>query len=374
MTHARRRGHHRSEDDERASEVTLRPRTADESAVVGTDRRAIFALQRAAGNRAVAQHLARRRVAEPEQEDVSGVAGSFGATRAPTAPPTLFGRADAKERRGEVQRYITSDSVLTNVASGVGLGAGVGAMMGAVTFESSGFSATVGKALAITKDASDLTIDSQPYQATGTVKATGPKARVGNYEIGFLQTVYRSDRNFYYEPDGHSPGLLARVLPTVFGERKKISDTCSTLPVRDGDAGKVPWYGTETVDQFDVAATSTKTSTMGDTPGTFNPWTVGTGATQQHLVKTDGKDRFRSWLAVKDKASLTVIPLNYADWEADYSTTVTFNKAAPASSTVTPTGTSGSKVLGQGNGSGGQTPLHGDPVANDVATTVNSTW
>ena len=41
---------------------------------------------------------------------------------------------------------------------------------------------------------------------------------------------------------------------------------------------------------------------------------------------------------------------------------------------VTPTATSGAKVIGQGDGSGGRWPLHDDPVANDVAVDQNSTW
>ena len=92
--------------------------------------------------------------------------------------------------RGEVQRYTTTDGVVANAASIIGLGGPTAALTGAVTFESSGFTASVAKALAITKTAADLTIDSQTYSASGTVKASGPKDRVGAYEIGFLQTVY----------------------------------------------------------------------------------------------------------------------------------------------------------------------------------------
>ena len=148
----------------------------------------------------------------------------------------------------------------------------------------------------------------------------------------------------------------------------------STLPVRDGDAGKRPWYGMETVDQFAKTDPSTKASTMSDTPGSFMGWTTGSPPNEQHLVRTDGYDKFRSWLAVKDKSCQTAIPLNYADWEVNYGTTVAFNKASLAASVVTPTATSGSKVTGTGDGSGGKWPIHNDPVANDVTTTVTTTW
>lgn len=362
--------------------------TASHAAAVSAggpvSRAGVLALQRAAGNRAVTRRLgdrSGRAGREPDEAVEAGAvpaatASRFGSTASTAsvttaaAAPTLFGRRSG----GEVQRYATSDSLLTDAAGLVGLGGQVGSLLGAVSFQSSGFSATVGGPLGVTRTGSNLELASQTYSASGTVKASGPKARVGNYEIGFLQTVYRSDRNFYYQPAVHKPGLLARVLPTIFGDRKKVSDTCSPLPVRDGDAGKRPWYGMETVDQFDKAATSTKTSAMDDTPSTQQPWTLGSGANQQQLVKTDGRDKFRSWLAVKDKASSSAIALEYADWYADYTTTVAFNKASPASSVVTPAASSGSKVTARGEGTGGLWPLHNDPVANDVAGDVNSTW
>jgi hypothetical protein len=316
-------------------------------------RRAVVALQRSAGNRAVADLLTdrapdagRRRAAAP---------------RARATPP---------------QRYSTTDSTVANVASVLGTTArgGAASMMGAVTFDSSAFAAAVARPLAVTRTGTDVTIGSATYSARGTVRASGPAARVGQYEVGFLQTVYESSRNFYYEPAGHTPGLLARIAPTFFGERTKVSDTCSALPVRDGDAGFRPWYGPETVVAFSATDPSSKNTAMDDTPDSTQPWTVGSGTARQHLVRTDGRDRFRSWLAVKDTASTNAIMLNYADWLVDYGTTVTFNAASPGASVVTPTATSGARVTGTGDGTGGQWPLHGDPVANDVATIVESNW
>lgn len=323
--------------------------------------RGLLALQRGAGNQAVSALLAARRSARSGSLSSSGSpsARASGATRAATAP-----------------RYTTTDSGLANVAGMLSstLGGKAASATGAVTFDSSAFRASVGKALAITKTGTTVELSAQTYSANGSVKATGPAAAVGNYEVGFLQTVYGSSRNFYYEPAGHSPGLLARIMPTVFDDRKSVSDTCSVLPVRDGDAGAVPWYGPETVVPFDAAATSTKATSMSDTPSSTQDWSVGSGANQQNLVRTDGKDRFRSWLAVKDKATASAIMLNWADWEVDYTTAVSFNSASPAASVVTPAATSGAKVTGTGDGSGGKWPLHTDPVANDVATIVNGNW
>jgi hypothetical protein len=300
----------------------------------------ILSLQRTAGNRAVTQLL-----------------------------------GAASRRSGEPSRYTTTDSAITNAAALLGLGGSAAAMTGAVTFQSGGFNATVAKPLAVTKTAADVEIDSQTYTATGSVTATGPAARIGDYEIGFLQTVHQSTRDFYYQPPGHTPGLLERFLPILFSDKKKITDTTGDAPVRDGDAGVVPWYGPETVDQFPATSPSTRTSTMQDTPGTGpRAWKIGSGATEQHLVRTDGRDRFRSWLAVKDVNERTAIPLNFADWEVDYSTTVTVDAGSPASSVVTPGPNSGSKVTAKGDGSGGQTPLHEDPVANDAAHDEESVW
>ena len=125
---------------------------------------------------------------------------------------------------------------------------------------------------------------------------------------------------------------------------------------------------------FSATDPATQNTSMQDTPSTNQPWTVGSGTTTQHLVRTDGRDRFRSWLAVKDTSSTTAIMLNYADWLVDYGTTVAFNSASPAASVVTPTATSGARVTGTGDSTGGQWPLHNDPVANDVATNVQSSW
>ncbi|WP_285689021.1 hypothetical protein [Actinoplanes sp. NBRC 103695] len=302
--------------------------------------RALLALQGTAGNRAVAQALG----------------------------------ASSSRRSGDAARYSTTDSAIANAASVIGLGAGAASLTGAVTFTSSGFAATVANPLAFTKNGADLRVASQRYRATGSVTATGPAARIGDYEIGFLQTVFESTRNFYYEPPGHTPGLFEQLLPQIFSDRKKVSDTLSAIPVRDGDAGQVPWYGPETVDQFAATDPSTKVSTMSDTPSSTQPWKLGSGADEQHLVRTDGRDRFRSWLAVKDKNSDTAIPLSYADWEVGYGTTVTVNPGSPAASVVTADPASGAKVTGTGDGSGGIWPLHEDPVANDVATEEHSTW
>jgi hypothetical protein len=343
-----------------------------------------LALQQSAGNQAVAGSFGRRRRSAADDESLAGgqtAGGRSSSWGAPQQEPndTLFGSVGGPDRRSslfgrEVQRYTTTDGVLANMAAAFGLGGPAAAATGAVTFDSSGFTASAAKSLSITKTGTDLTLDSATYTATGTVKASGPKSRVGDYEIGFLQTVYQSSRNFYYEPTGYKPGFLAQVAPTWFGSRQKKADTLTTLPVRDGDAGKRPWYGMETVDQFAKASSSTKSSTMDDTPGTNMAWTVGSGANQQHLVKTDGYDKFRSWLAVKDKSSSRAITMNYADWQVDYGTTITFNKATPGASVVTPTGTAGAKVTGTGDGSGGKTPLHNDPVANDVTTIVTTKW
>jgi len=349
-------------------------------------------LQRTAGNRAVARLLASRapragEAREPVTQDVdrtsqtvTGRSTHWGATERSARPATLFGRDATTSRAGgraRPGRYSTTDSTIANIASVFGAGAGASAAtsMGAVTFDTSAYSAAVPAPLVISKTATDVTVGSGTFATTGTVKASGPAARVGSYELGWAQTVYESSRNFYYEPVGHTPGFLAGLAPSIFGQRKRVSDTLTTLPVRDGiTAGVVPWYDIIDVKSFDALATSTKTTATDDTPSSPQPWTIAATPGPQVLKKTDGRDAFRNWLVVKDKASAQVIPLHWSDWHVDYGTTVAFNSASPAASVVTPTATGGAKVTATGDGSGGKWPILVDPIANTVTTVVQSSW
>ena len=234
------------------------------------------------------------------------------------------------------------------------------AAAGGVEFTVSSFSATVGAGLNVSESAGGLRLSSNRYTATGTVTAVGPKSRVKNWDIGFLQTVFRSDRNFYW-------GSTART---------KYSDNCSPLPVRDGDALKQPWYGLETVSPFSEAASDSQTATMNDTPGTARqPWADPRGTDTPEpdsLAQTDGKDIFRSWLAVRNRTDFHKLYLRHADWEVDYSTAVDVSKAI--GSRATAGGNAGGKVTGTGNGRGGKQPSLFDPVANDAARDTFTKW
>ncbi|MEW5988222.1 MAG: hypothetical protein AB1791_16460 [Chloroflexota bacterium] len=227
---------------------------------------------------------------------------------------------------------------------------------GGVKFTVTAFTATVAGGLNVTEGPANVQLGSQTYTATGTVTAAGPKSSVGKWDVGFLQTVYRSDRNFYYNSKA----------------RTKSSDVCDPLPVRDGDTLKQPWYGLETVFPFSAAATDTQTSTMNDTPSTSNSWNDPVSGEANTLDHTDGMDIFRSWLAVRNRTDFHKKYLRYADWQVDYSTAVDTTQAV--GSRVTPVKGAGGKVTGTGNGMGGKQPELFDPVANDVAKTVNSTW
>jgi hypothetical protein len=66
--------------------------------------------------------------------------------------------------------------------------------------------------------------------------------------------------------------------------------------------------------------------------------------------------------------------LGYIDWKVDYGTDVTFNKANPAASVVTPTGDSGGEIIGVNEGFGVKLPLMDDPTANDAAKNERSNW
>lgn len=266
----------------------------------------------------------------------------------------------------DIQRYKTSAGFFGNK----------------VTFESSALGATLAQPLSIQQSATGVSVSSQAYNASGTVKASGPKGRVKEYEVGFLQTVYDSRRSFYYQPEPYTPGLLQQIgtaiMPAVFGDRLQITDLCDPLPVRDGDTGILPWYGMETVKSFDEAPVSTKTASMYDKPGTATmPWTQTVNGKTQNLIKTRGQDVFRSWLSVQEKGTTGFFGmhrLGYIDWKVDYGTDITYKKANPASSVVTPIANSGGKIIGINEGPGIKFPLMGDPTANDAAKDVKSNW
>jgi hypothetical protein len=293
------------------------------------------------------------------------------ASRAP-AQANVFRKQDegTRERKQGThplsQRYVTT--------------AGFKILGNRVKFTSTNIGATLAAGLQFNPDATNLKITSQDYDATGTVRAEGPKGRVKEFDLGMLQTVYRSDRTYYYQPDPYNPGTLEKigtaVAPALFSNRFKITDTLSKLPVRDGDAGIVPWYEISDVASFDEAASSTKSTRLYDQPGTTFPWKQTVDGTDQYLVKTGGKDIFRTWLSVQEKGTsgfLGMHRLGYIDWMVDYGTDVTVNKANLAASVVTLT-TGGGQILGINEGPGIKLPEMGDPVANDVTKEVKGWW
>ena len=279
-----------------------------------------------------------------------------------TAPLSAVRRG---ERDAQIQRYSTSAGFLSNK----------------VEFELQNYAATLAAPLKIKKKANLLKISSQDYRANGTVKASGPQDRVGQFQLGMLQTVYDSRRSFYYEPDAYSPGILQQIgtalAPGLVGDRVKVTDMCKPLPVRDGDNGVVPWYEIKDVADFDIAADSTKTTQIYDQPGTAMEWTQNVNGEDQHLVKTRGQDSFRTWVSVQEKGTTGFMGMHrlaYIDWKVDYGTDITYDPANPTNSVVTPTGDSGGKITQISDGFGAFIPLMGDPVANDAATEETEKW
>lgn len=321
---------------ERAGSHEREPSTSFEAPAVGSRRESappdLLQLQRLAGNRAVRSMLPGRRQPQGSEEeiarrDVTGMANPFDYRR---------------DSQLAVQRTKTS----------------AGYKKTAVTIESSDFTATAISPLYIKKTATRLNIGSGPnpaYTAKGKTKIDGDPDEVAQYELGFLQTVFESNRDFYYANATETPGKGA----------KKMTDYTKTQPGRDGDTGFEPWYGAETVFPFNKAASDTQSTRMDDTPSSGNPWIQTFGKSTQYLVKTGGRDTFASWLAVRNKRTKAVTLLNNADWNVDYSADVTVDKKAPANSTVTPSGKV--SVTGTGDGAGSKTPIYTDPVANDAA-------
>jgi hypothetical protein len=315
----------------------------------------MLAVQQQAGNQAVSQALARgRRASAPPP--VMPVAPTL---RRPSSP--WRERHDARtsvQRQVSVQRFKNFSGRFKN----------------RVDLETTAFAAAIGAPLNITKNAATLHLESQDYRPTGTVAAKGPKAKVGRHKLGWVQTVYESRRSFYYSPKGHKRSLGAKMLPSLLGKRKVVSDTLKTQPVRDGDAGVKPWYEINDAVDFDTAPASTKSVTMYDQPETENNWEVTVNGKQQYLVKTGGRDVFRTWLIVRNEKSKSIARMAYADWSVKYGTKITPNHANMSASGVAARPNSGGKVPAAEQGTGLKWPLLGDPVANDVAYDKEGWW
>jgi len=225
--------------------------------------------------------------------------------------------------------------------------------MGNVNFESKGWGPAMAGGLVTTVTPNDITIGSQNYEPQITVEAAGPAASVANYKVGFLQTVYAGERNFYYQSTGKAP------------VKEYVSTKLNTLPVRDANpAGGAPWYNDQDGNdchQFANAAKSTEAVKMYDAPQDGGPLRRKDGGVNQYLVKTDGKDIFRSWVAVQNVNTKVIALMNWVDWEVDWSTDVQNNPGAPA---VNVTG--GGKIVGSGEGPGaGKMPRYMGAIANN---------
>ena len=112
---------------------------------------------------------------------------------------------------------------------------------------------------------------------------------------------------------------------------------------------------------------------MYDAPENGFAWIETVKGTDYYLVRTGGRDLFRSWLAVHNPTTDETKCLNYADWDVNYGTNVRVNAADEAASVVNPT-TGGARLIGTGDGSGGKNPLLGDPVANEEAQVKDGVW
>jgi hypothetical protein len=200
------------------------------------------------------------------------------------------------------------------------------------------------------------------FRIEADVTATGPADRVGAYTVGFLQTVFKSTRKFYYRPTD----------PTSRNRRRLYKDTVRNLPAQDSKEGRQPWMN-QRPKRFRAEDPSTKSTSTQDSPWTHAPWTVTHNDEEQRLVGTSGEDQFRSWLAVQHNTSHAVILLDWFDWRVRYGTTVNYD-AAGNRTNVTPTASSGLDVTGQGAGPGGRSPRLDGNVANALQQDVWTTW
>src|SRR5262249_52919503 len=67
-----------------------------------------------------------------------------------------------------------------------------------VKFKLDDLSATLPGGLNVQPSAGGLKVGSNPYRATGTVTAKGADAEIAKYELGFVQTLFRSSVRFSY--------------------------------------------------------------------------------------------------------------------------------------------------------------------------------
>ncbi|MEU6535381.1 hypothetical protein [Streptomyces sp. NPDC047000] len=207
------------------------------------------------------------------------------------------------------------------------------------------------------------------FTARGTVTAEGPADRVAGYTVGFVQTVFKSARKFYYSPS----------VPDSGNQRKLYTDFVPGVPVRDGAGEEGPWSNPGPRPyleaRFDRQSPSEKTTLTQDTPTTFANWTVGEGRDQQELVGTGGEDQFRTWLAVHNAGTGRTVLLDYVDWRIGYRTDIRYNDQDPSNSVVRPDRSSGARITKRGAGSGGgRRPRLDGRTANDVHEKRWTTW
>ena len=117
------------------------------------------------------------------------------------------------------------------------------AKAGPLEFKATAFSATGAGSLNITDKGTYARVASVPYRANGTVEVVGgTDTEAADWEAGFMQTVYESNRKGHYKGD---PTWLAQIWSwftseQASGREQLYEDYCDPCPVRDGDAGVVP--------------------------------------------------------------------------------------------------------------------------------------
>ncbi|MGH9077879.1 MAG: hypothetical protein ACRDY0_10590, partial [Acidimicrobiales bacterium] len=333
---------------------------------------AVLAMQRAAGNGAVCGSLG---------ADRWPLAADTAVLPAPSAIlPSPSRSAVSGARTGEGggspwrKRYLANQGAV-NAAGVQRFKNFSGWFSKKVDLESTAFNAGIGAALVITRPGGALDLSSADYRPSGTATAEGPVAEVGKHRLGWLQTVYTSQRSFYYSPQGHKRTWGAKILPPLLGKRRVVTDRLTKTPVRDGDDGVKPWYEINDCKDFGAASPSTKTTQMYDAPSSQQPFEITVDGTKQVLVKTRGKDSFRTWLTVRNEQDSrhAISRMNYVDWNVDYGTDITPDYKNPAASVVTPT-TGGAKVTAVEQGTGLLWPELGDPTANSVAADKEGWW
>ncbi len=176
-----------------------------------------------------------------------------------------------------------------------------------------------------------------------------PDSQNEGVKIGWVQTLVSSTATGKYKDPGVAAGA---------GKEERAQLAVAPQPIRDGDAGKKPWYEVNDVRGWNGTNGATVTpGNLYDRPTVTFDFS-GEADTSKELYEVVGQDIFKTWLIAWQDGKPKY--LYHYDWQVNYSGT------RVAASNWNAAGASNSTGSGPGAGSNPKTAVLGDPVANDA--------